>query len=121
MTLINFEKPTFVYDLVGELYFCYEHVLLENKQFMFSWFELQSSMVSPFSAHQQQLMMLAQQQSLLMAAAVKSAGGDSKVLAAVQQPASNGSINLPTQSWGNTGHQMPGMVMPHELKTFMQG
>lgn len=91
-----------------------------NKQYLVSWFKMQSSMVSPFSAHQQQLMMLAQQQSLLMAAAAKSAGGDSKVFAAIQQPASNGSINLPTQNWGNTGYQMPGMVMPHEQKTFMQ-
>ncbi|KAF5478732.1 hypothetical protein F2P56_005270 [Juglans regia] len=79
------------------------------KNDIMSLFE-KSSMVSPFSAHQQQLMMLAQQQSLLMAAAVKSAGGDLKVLSAIQQPASNGSINLSTQSWGNTGHQMPGMT-----------
>ncbi|XP_035550056.1 ADP-ribosylation factor GTPase-activating protein AGD5-like isoform X2 [Juglans regia] len=69
-----------------------------------------SSMVSPFSMHQQQLMMLAQQQSLLMAAAAKSAGGELKVLGTAQQPGSNGSINLPTQSWVNAGYPMPGMT-----------
>ncbi|XP_040990092.1 ADP-ribosylation factor GTPase-activating protein AGD5-like isoform X2 [Juglans microcarpa x Juglans regia] len=69
-----------------------------------------SSMVSPFSVHQQQLMMLAQQQSLLMAAAAKSAGGELKVLGTAQQPGSNGSINLPTQSWASAGYQMPGMT-----------
>ncbi|KAG7953688.1 hypothetical protein I3843_12G121600 [Carya illinoinensis] len=69
-----------------------------------------SSMVSPFSVHQQQLMMLAQQQSLLMAAAAKSAGGELKVLGTTQQPGCNGSINLPTQSWANAGYQIPGMT-----------
>lgn len=82
---------------------------------------MQSSMVSPFSVHQQQLMMLAQQQSLLMAAAAKSAGGELKVLGTAQQPGSNGSINLPTQSWANAGYQMPGMVMPCEPQTFNAG
>jgi stromal membrane-associated protein len=102
--LVNFEKRT-------------------NKQNMNSWFELQSSMVSPFSAHQQQLMMLAQQQSLLMAAAAKSVGGEPKFTGTVQQPASNGSINLSAQSWANAGHQIPGMIMPtggHSVQTFMQ-
>ncbi|XP_062168748.1 ADP-ribosylation factor GTPase-activating protein AGD5 isoform X1 [Alnus glutinosa] len=82
-----------------------------------------SSMVSPFAAHQQQLMMLAQQQSLLMAAAAKSVGGEPKFTGTVQQPASNGSINLSAQSWANAGHQIPGMIMPtggHSVQTFMQ-
>lgn len=80
-------------------------------------------MVSPFSAHQQQLMMLAQQQSLLMAAATKSAGGESKFIGTIQQPGSNGSINLSAQSWANAGHQIPGMIMPtggQSGQTFMQ-
>lgn len=102
--LVNFEKPT-------------------NKQNLNSWFELQSSMVSPFAAHQQQLMMLAQQQSLLMAAATKSAGGEPKFIGTIQQPGSNGSINLSAQSWANAGHQIPGMIMPtggQSVQTFMQ-
>jgi stromal membrane-associated protein len=86
--------------------------------------ELQSNMVSPFAMHQQQLMMLAQQQSLLMAAAAKSVGGDPKVLGSTQQPGSNGSVSIPTQSWPNAGYQIPGMMMPvggqGELQTLMQ-
>ena len=81
-------------------------------------------MVSPFALHQQQLMMLAQQQSLLMAAAAKSVGGDPKVIGSTQQPGSNGSMNIPTQSWANAGYQIPGMIMPvggqSELQTLMQ-
>ena len=90
---------------------------------MNSWFELQSNMVSPFAAHQQQLMMLAQQQSLLMAAAAKSVGGEPKFIGAIQQPGSNGSINLSAQSWANAGPQIPGMIMPtggQSVQTFMQ-
>lgn len=116
MILINSGKPTF---LVGELLF-FDIVIHVNKQYLISWFELQSNMVSPFSMHQQQLVMLAQQQSLLMAAAAKSAGGDPKVLGTTLPPGANGNVNLPAQSFANAGYQMPGMVMPHQLQAFMQ-
>ncbi|GMY31665.1 ADP-ribosylation factor GTPase-activating protein AGD5 [Fagus crenata] len=93
------------------------------KNDIMSLFE-KSNMVSPFAMHQQQLMMLAQQQSLLMAAAAKSVGGDPKVLGSTQQPGSNGSVSIPTQSWPNAGYQIPGMMMPvggqGELQTLMQ-
>jgi len=93
------------------------------KNDIMSLFE-KSNMVSPFALHQQQLMMLAQQQSLLMAAAAKSVGGDPKVIGSTQQPGSNGSMNIPTQSWANAGYQIPGMIMPvggqSELQTLMQ-
>uniref|UniRef100_A0A5B6YID3 Putative ADP-ribosylation factor GTPase-activating protein AGD5 n=1 Tax=Davidia involucrata TaxID=16924 RepID=A0A5B6YID3_DAVIN len=70
-----------------------------------------SSMVSPFSVHQQQLAMLAQQQSLLMTAAAKSSGGSQAYCGNILQTGSGG-INLPTQNWGNIGNQVPGMMIP---------
>ncbi|KAJ8754606.1 hypothetical protein K2173_010697 [Erythroxylum novogranatense] len=70
-----------------------------------------SNMVSPFAMHQQQIAVLAQQQSLLMAAAAKSAGGDLKLSSNIQQPVPNG-VNFPSQSWPNSGYQIPGLSMP---------
>ncbi|KAK9268206.1 hypothetical protein L1049_010649 [Liquidambar formosana] len=79
-----------------------------------------SSMVSPFSVHQQQLTTLAQQQSVLMAAAAKSSEGSKTFSSNIHQPVSNG-IHLPTQNWGSIGNQVPGMMMPvAELQKYMQ-
>ncbi|CAK7350692.1 unnamed protein product [Dovyalis caffra] len=70
-----------------------------------------SSMVSPFSVHQQQLAMLSQQQQFLMATAARSGGGSQTIPANAHRPSSNG-IHLPAQGWGGYGYQVPGMVMP---------
>ncbi|XP_057996645.1 ADP-ribosylation factor GTPase-activating protein AGD5 isoform X2 [Hevea brasiliensis] len=82
-----------------------------------------SSMVSPFSAHQQQLAMLSQQHQVLMEAVVKSSGGSqtfpanmnkfspSDIHLSSQNPNGNG-IHLSSQNWGSASHQVPGMMMP---------
>ncbi|KAI5590715.1 hypothetical protein BDE02_04G029400 [Populus trichocarpa] len=71
-----------------------------------------SSMVSPFSVHQQQLAkMLSQQQQFIMATAAGSGNGSHTVPSKSHRPSSNG-IHLPAQSWGSYGYQVPGMVMP---------
>ncbi|XP_062160915.1 ADP-ribosylation factor GTPase-activating protein AGD5-like [Alnus glutinosa] len=70
----------------------------------------QSTMLSPFSIHQQQPTMLGQQQSFLMAASARSSVASQRFPAVVYQPWSNG-ILLPNQNWGSTGHQVPGMMM----------
>ncbi|RVX08586.1 putative ADP-ribosylation factor GTPase-activating protein AGD5 [Vitis vinifera] len=69
-----------------------------------------SSMVSPFSIHQQQVAMLAQQQSFLMAAAARS-NGSHTFSGSIHQPGTNG-VHLSTQNWGNIGHQRPGVLTP---------
>ncbi|KAB5533952.1 hypothetical protein DKX38_017038 [Salix brachista] len=71
----------------------------------------QSSMVSPFSIHQQQLAMLSQQQQFHVTVAARSDGGSQTITANAHRPSSNG-IHLPAQSWGSYGYQAPGMVMP---------
>uniref|UniRef100_A0A6N2KF61 Arf-GAP domain-containing protein n=1 Tax=Salix viminalis TaxID=40686 RepID=A0A6N2KF61_SALVM len=70
-----------------------------------------SSMVPPFSIHQQQLAMLSQQQQFRMNVAAGSGGGSQTITANAHRPSSNG-IHLPAQSWGSYGYQAPGMVMP---------
>ncbi|KAJ6728655.1 ADP-RIBOSYLATION FACTOR GTPASE-ACTIVATING PROTEIN AGD5-RELATED [Salix koriyanagi] len=70
-----------------------------------------SSMVSPFSIHQQQLAMLSQQQQFRVTVAARSDGGSQTITANAHRPSSNG-IHLPAQSWGSYGYQAPGMVMP---------
>jgi len=91
-------------------------ILLAQKRFMFilpfRWWIMQSSMVSPFSVHQQQLAkMLSQQQQFTMATAAGSGNGSHTVPSKSHRPSSNG-IHLPAQSWGSYGYQVPGMVMP---------
>ncbi|XP_011043270.1 PREDICTED: probable ADP-ribosylation factor GTPase-activating protein AGD5 isoform X1 [Populus euphratica] len=79
-----------------------------------------SSMVSPFSVHQQQLSMLSQQQQFHMTAAARTGGGSQTVPANAHRPSSNG-IHLPAQSWGSYGYQVPGMVMPSTYpQTYIQ-
>lgn len=74
---------------------------------------MQSTMLSPFSIHQQQqLTMLGQQQSFVMAASAKSSVGYQRFPAIVYQPWSNGTILMPNQNWGSIGYQVPGMMMP---------
>ncbi|KAF9683517.1 hypothetical protein SADUNF_Sadunf04G0022000 [Salix dunnii] len=71
-----------------------------------------SSMVSPFSVHQQQLAkMLTQQQQFIMATAAGSGNGSHTILAKSHRSGSDG-IHLPAQSWGSHGYQVPGMAMP---------
>ncbi|XP_022720520.1 probable ADP-ribosylation factor GTPase-activating protein AGD5 isoform X2 [Durio zibethinus] len=69
-----------------------------------------SSMVSPFSVHQQQLAMLSQQQSI-MGTAAKPIGGYQAFPAKAHQFNSNG-LHFPAPNFGSIGHQVPGMVMP---------
>ncbi|KAG6754806.1 hypothetical protein POTOM_040604 [Populus tomentosa] len=79
-----------------------------------------SSMVSPFSVHQQQLAMLSQQQQFHMTAAARTGGGSQTLPASAHRPSSNG-IHLPAQSWGSYGYQVPGMVMPSTYpQTYIQ-
>ncbi|XP_059659583.1 ADP-ribosylation factor GTPase-activating protein AGD5-like isoform X2 [Cornus florida] len=84
----------------------------EVKNDIMNLFE-KSSMVSPFSVHQQQLAMLAQQQSLLMAAAAKSSGGSQTYFGNRLQPGPDpSSMHYTTQNWGSIGNQVPGVMMP---------
>ncbi|OMO65086.1 putative ARF GTPase activator [Corchorus olitorius] len=69
-----------------------------------------SSMVSPFSIHQQQLTVVSQQQSI-MATAGKPNGGSQAFPINGHQLSSNG-FHFPSPTIRNIGHQVPGMVMP---------
>lgn len=69
-----------------------------------------SSMVSPFSVHQQQIAMLSQQQSFLISAAKQPSPGFQTSPVNLNQLGPNG-IFIPTQSWGSTGYQVPGAAM----------
>lgn len=71
---------------------------------------VQSSMVSPFSVHQQQIAMLSQQQSFLMSAAKQTSPGFQTSPVNLNQLGPNG-IFIPRQSWGSTGYQVPGAAM----------
>ncbi|KAJ6925746.1 ADP-ribosylation factor GTPase-activating protein AGD5-like isoform X1 [Populus alba x Populus x berolinensis] len=71
-----------------------------------------SSMVSPFSVHEQQLgKMLSQQQQFIMATAAGSGNGSHTVPSKSHRPSFNGT-HLPAQRWGSYAYQVPGMVMP---------
>ncbi|XP_062017032.1 ADP-ribosylation factor GTPase-activating protein AGD5-like isoform X2 [Rosa rugosa] len=76
-----------------------------------------SSIVSPFSMHQQQQAMLSQQHSLLMAAAPNSSGSHS--FSSSLQPASQ-AIHLPTQNGRSVGQQVPGNPTPPNLQYYSQ-
>lgn len=71
---------------------------------------MQSSMVSPFSIHQQQIAMQAQQQSFLMAAATRP-NGSQNIYGSRHHSGTNG-VHLSTQIWGYTGYQRPAMLTP---------
>lgn len=77
---------------------------MEVKNDIMTLFE-KSSMLSPFSVHQQQLAMHAQQQSLFVAAAPKSSGG-SQNFSGTHQNGSN-SFHVPAQSSGSIGNKVP--------------
>ncbi|KAM7500836.1 hypothetical protein LguiA_025250 [Lonicera macranthoides] len=70
-----------------------------------------SSMVSPFSVHQQQLAVLAQQQSNIMTSAGKPSGGSQMFSSNTPQFSSNG-VHLTPQNWGSIGNQAPRTMMP---------
>ncbi|PRQ28772.1 putative Arf GTPase activating protein [Rosa chinensis] len=77
-----------------------------------------SSIVSPFSMHQQQQeAMLSQQHSLLMAAAPNSSGSHS--FSSSLQPASQ-AVHLPTQNGRSVGQQVPGNPTPPNLQYYSQ-
>lgn len=80
---------------------------------------MQSTMVMPFSIHQQQLPMLAQK-SCFMAASAKSRGGSQMPPAIVHQPRSNVTL-IPNQNWRSIGQQVPGIKVPAaDSQTYVQ-
>lgn len=109
----NIQSKTGIEDLFKDLTLVTPPILekpqKDMKNDIMNLFE-KSSMVSPFSIHQQQVAMLAQQQSFLMAAAARS-NGSHTFSGSIHQPGTNG-VHLSTQNWGNIGHQRPGVLTP---------
>ncbi|XP_012091515.1 ADP-ribosylation factor GTPase-activating protein AGD5 isoform X2 [Jatropha curcas] len=79
-----------------------------------------SSMMSPFSVHQQKVHTLSQKQQVLMVTAVNSSGGSQTFPANALQYNANGA-HLSSQNWVNNGHQVPGVMMPtSNLQKYIQ-